>query len=110
MFGYTIIKTEILEQFKADLEKAVENTKKLEAELAELAIINIKKLKTKNEEITKEYETIYHTLRDLQEVVKDAPTLKHSKLKLRDRDLLRTFFPYDPWISRLRKAAKLKET
>ena len=107
MFGYTIIKTTLLEQLKTDLEKAVENTEKLEAELTELTIIDIKKLRAKHEDLAKDYETLHHTFRDLQEVIKDSPTLEHGKLDQTARDQVRTFFPYDPWISRLRKAAKM---
>ena len=106
MFGYTIIKDKLLEQLRTDLEKARETTEKLEVELAELAIINIKKLKAKHESLLKKHKRLYTDFQSLQVVVKDTPNLERRKLNSITRDALFAF--YDPWISRLREAAKLK--
>jgi len=106
IFGYTIIKTEILEQLRTDLEKAVEHTGKLEAELMKLAIIDIKKLKAKHEDLLKKHKRLYIDFQSLKVVVKDKPNLERRKLNSITRDALFAF--YDPWISRLREAAKLK--
>ena len=106
MFGYTIIKTKLLEQLRTDLEKARETTEKLEAELMKLSIIDIKKLKEKHEDLLKKHKRLYIDFQSLQVVVKDNPNLERRKLNSITRDALFAF--YDPWISRLREAAKLK--
>ena len=97
IFGYTLIKTETLDQLKLDMETTIENIIKEEAEKTE------QRLHQRN----MEYGSLLHEFKDLQQVVKEAPTLEHKRLELSLRDRLRTFFPYDPWISRLRKAAKM---
>jgi hypothetical protein len=98
IFGYTLIKTEELEQFKLDMENTIESIRETEKEKS------MQRLHQRN----MEYATLHHDLLELQQVVKEAPDLEHKRLELGLRDQLRTFFPYEPWISRLRKAAKVK--
>lgn len=98
IFGYTLIKTADLEQLKRDMENTIESIRETEKEKS------MQRLHQRN----LEYATLDHEFLELQQIVKEAPNLEHKRLELGLRDQLRTFFPYDPWMERLRKAAKLK--